>query len=65
MTRLYLAVIEAKLLKCGFVDIEGVVVDVDEGLLAFRTLLVDYIVIHCNVLVMNVITLYCNTMISE
>ena len=65
MTRLYLAVIEAKLLKCGFVDIEWVVVDVDEGLLAFRTLLVDYIVIHCNVLVMNVITLYCNTMISE
>ena len=65
MTRLYLAVIEAKLLKCGFVDIEWVVVDVDEGLLAFRTLLVDYIVIYCNVLVMNLITLYCNTMISE
>ena len=65
MTRLYLAVIEAELLKCGFVDIEWVVVDVDEGLLAFRTLLVHYIVIHCNVLVMNVITLYCNTMISE
>ena len=53
MTRNHLAVIEAKLLKCGFVDIEWVVVDVDEGLLAFRTLL------------MNVITLYCNIMISE